>query len=60
MDGFTGISPVDESAEALARALSEMLEDPVRLASMRNHAAQWARESFAPESYPRLVASKLL
>jgi phosphatidylinositol alpha-1,6-mannosyltransferase len=60
MDGVTGVAPVNESAEALATAISEMLEDPARLASMRRHAAQWARESFAPESYPRLVASKLL
>lgn len=60
MDGVTGVGPVNESAEALAKAISEMLEDPARLALMRKHAAQWARQSFAPESYPRLVASKLL
>ena len=60
MDGITGVGPVDESTEALAKAISEMLKDPVRLALMGKHAAQWARESFAPESYPRLVASKLL
>ena len=60
MDGVTGVGPVNESAEALAKAISEVLEDPIRLASMRQRAAQWARESFAPESYPRLVASKLL
>jgi phosphatidylinositol alpha-1,6-mannosyltransferase len=60
MDGATGVAPVDESAEALAAAISEMLQNPIRLASMRKRAAQWARESFAPELYPRLVASKLL
>jgi phosphatidyl-myo-inositol dimannoside synthase len=60
MDGVTGVGPVDESSEALAKAINEMLEDPIRLALMREHAARWARESFAPESYPRLVASKLL
>ena len=60
MDGVTGVGPVNESAEALATAISEMLENPIRLALMRKHAAQWARESFAPELYPRLVASKLL
>lgn len=59
-DGATGIAPVDESAEALASAIKEMLENPVRLALMRKRAAQWARESFAPELYPRLVVSKLL
>jgi phosphatidyl-myo-inositol dimannoside synthase len=60
MDGLTGVAPVNESAEALATAISELLEDPIRLALIRKHAAQWARESFAPELYPRLVASKLL
>jgi phosphatidyl-myo-inositol dimannoside synthase len=60
MDGITGVAPVNESAEALARSISDMLEDPVRLTLMRKHAAQWARESFAPESYPRLVVGKLL
>ena len=30
-DGATGIAPVDESAEALASAIKEMLENPVRL-----------------------------
>ena len=28
MDGFTGVSPNNESAEALATAINEMLEDP--------------------------------
>jgi len=60
MEGVTGIAPVNESAEALAKAIREMLEDPIRLALMAKRAAQWARESFAPESYARLVASKLL
>jgi phosphatidylinositol alpha-1,6-mannosyltransferase len=60
MDGVTGLSPVDESADALAKAIYEMLDDPIRLTLMGKSAAQWARESFAPESYPRLVASKLL
>jgi phosphatidyl-myo-inositol dimannoside synthase len=60
MDGVTGGSPVDESAGALAATISEMLENPIRLALMRKRAAQWARESFAPELYPRLVANKLL
>ena len=60
VDGVTGLGPVNESAEALAKAINEMLEDPARLALMRRCVAQFARESFAPESYPRLVASKLL
>jgi phosphatidyl-myo-inositol dimannoside synthase len=60
MNGVTGVAPVNESSEALAKSISEMLDDPIRLALMRERAAKWARESFAPEWYPRLVASKLL
>jgi phosphatidylinositol alpha-1,6-mannosyltransferase len=58
--GVTGISPVNESSQALAKVINEILEDPIRLELMGKLAAQWARESFGPESYARLVASKLL
>jgi phosphatidylinositol alpha-1,6-mannosyltransferase len=60
MEGLTGIAPADESAEALAKAIDEVLRDPTRLALMREKATQWARESFAPASYARLVARRLL
>lgn len=60
VEGVTGISPVNESSQALAKAINEMLEDPIRLELMGKRASQWARESFAPESYARLVASRLL
>lgn len=60
VDGVTGATPVDESSESLARVLDNLLRDPARLAQMRTQAAQWARESFAPERYARLVVDRLL
>lgn len=59
LEGVTGVAPADETAEALARVLDEMLENPDRLAWMGKRAAEWARESFAPERYSQLVARKL-
>jgi phosphatidyl-myo-inositol dimannoside synthase len=60
VEGVTGVAPTDESAEALARTLGELLGTPTRLAWMGRRAADWARESFAPERYPELVARRLL
>ena len=45
------MAPTDESAEALTRTLQDLLKDPVRLAWMGRHAAEWARQAFAPERY---------
>jgi glycosyltransferase involved in cell wall biosynthesis len=60
VEGVTGVAPPDESAEALARTLDELLKDPDRLALMGRHAAQWARRAFAPECYAPLAVSRLL
>ena len=60
VEGVTGVAPADETAEALARVLDELLGDPARLAWMGKRAADWARESFAPERYAQLVARRLL
>jgi phosphatidylinositol alpha-1,6-mannosyltransferase len=60
VEGVTGAAPVDETTEALASVLLETLEDPARLAWMGRRAAVWARESFAPERYARLVTRRLL
>ena len=60
VEGVTGVAPTDESAEALARVLDELLGTPARLAWMGKRAAEWARESFAPERYAQLVARRLL
>jgi phosphatidyl-myo-inositol dimannoside synthase len=60
VEGITGVAPVNETAEALARVLGDLLENPARLAWMGERAADWARESFAPEHYAQLVARRLL
>lgn len=60
IDRVTGVAPIDETAAALAKVLDSMLADPRRLEQMGRRAAEWARESFAPECYAELVVSKLL
>jgi phosphatidylinositol alpha-1,6-mannosyltransferase len=60
LEGVTGVAPTDETAGALARVLDELLGNPARLAWMGKRAADWARESFAPERYAQLVARRLL
>jgi glycosyltransferase involved in cell wall biosynthesis len=60
VEGVTGVAPTDETAEALARVLDELLGNPARLAWMGKRAADWARESFAPERYAQLAARRLL
>jgi glycosyltransferase involved in cell wall biosynthesis len=60
VEGVTGVAPADETSEALARVLDELLGNPARLAWMGKRAADWARESFAPERYAQLVARRLL
>ena len=60
IDGVTGIAPVDESPEALARTLRSLGKDPARLADMGRQAAQWARWAFAPERYAQLAVKRLL
>jgi phosphatidyl-myo-inositol dimannoside synthase len=59
VEGVTGFAPTDESAQALASTIDELLGNPTRLAWMGKRAADWARESFAPERYPQLVARRL-
>jgi glycosyltransferase involved in cell wall biosynthesis len=60
VEGVTGVAPADESAEALARTLDDMLKDPERLVWMGRHAAQWIRQAFAPEHYAQLAVRRLL
>jgi phosphatidyl-myo-inositol dimannoside synthase len=60
VEGVTGVAPADETAEALARVLDELLRNPSRLVWMGKRAADWAREAFAPERYAQLVARRLL
>jgi glycosyltransferase involved in cell wall biosynthesis len=60
VEGVTGMAPVDESAEALAKVLHDLLKDPGRLAWMGGHAAEWVRQAFDPERYAQLVVRRLL
>jgi phosphatidyl-myo-inositol dimannoside synthase len=60
IEGVTGIAPTDESAEALTKTLQDLLKDPVRLEWMSRQAAQWARQTFAPERYAQLAVRRLL
>jgi phosphatidylinositol alpha-1,6-mannosyltransferase len=60
IDQVTGVAPADETAEALAKTLDELLGDPERLARMGRRAAEWARDSFSPERYAARVVATLL
>ena len=60
IEGVTGVTPSDESAQALARVLDELLDDPARLTVMGRDAADWARKSFNPQEYARLATERLL
>ena len=59
-EGVTGLAPVDETPEALATVLRQVLDDRAKLAAMGKSAAEWARKAFAPECYAPLVARRLL
>ena len=60
VEGVTGVAPPDESVDALEWTLHDLLKDPDRLAWMGRHAAQWARQAFAPERYAQLTVRRLL
>jgi phosphatidyl-myo-inositol dimannoside synthase len=60
VDQVTGVAPADETTEALAKTLDELLDDPGRLAQMGKQAAEWARESFAPGRYASRAVTALL
>jgi phosphatidylinositol alpha-1,6-mannosyltransferase len=60
VEGVTGVAPTDETTVTLSRAIGEMLNDQSRLEMMGERAAQWARESFAPERYVDLAVKRLI
>lgn len=60
IDRVTGVAPLDESAEALTKAIDGLLSEPRRLEQMGKRAAEWARDCFAPERYAELVVAKFL
>jgi len=60
LDGVTGATPKDESAQALAQALSELTRRPGLLPEMGRQSAIWARARFAPDRYAALAVDRLL
>jgi phosphatidylinositol alpha-1,6-mannosyltransferase len=60
VEAVTGVAPTDESAEALAKTLHDLLKDPVRLAEMAVLAGRWARRAFDPDNYAGLAVRRLL
>jgi len=60
LDGVTGATPADESPEALAAVLVDLLADRARLGQMRQRCAEWARMATEPEEHIRSVFSAVL
>jgi glycosyltransferase involved in cell wall biosynthesis len=60
VQGVTGVSPTDETVQALTVVLRELLEDPDRLARMSKRALEWAQERFRPDRYALQASRKLL
>ncbi|MBL7518147.1 glycosyltransferase, partial [Frankia sp. CNm7] len=60
VDGVTGVTPGDESPEALAAVLVDLLTDRARLARMRRRAAEWARMATEPAEHTRAVFTAVL
>jgi len=60
IEQVTGMTPADESSEALATSINNVLEDPSRLSEMGKRAAEWSRELFNPDSYASRVVERLL
>ena len=60
LDRITGFSPIDESAEEMAKILEQILNNPDRLAAMGRRAAEWARECFDPDHYASQAVARLL
>lgn len=58
--GITGVTPVDERSDSLARVIDELLKDPLELTQMGERAAIWARESFAPDRHASQAVARLL
>ena len=60
IDRVTGMAPADESAQALATVLDELLQDTCRLAQMGKSASDWARVCFEPDRYASRAVASLL
>lgn len=53
VDGVTGATPADESAEALAVVIAAMLGNADELSQTSKKATEWARVTTDPEAYAR-------
>jgi glycosyltransferase involved in cell wall biosynthesis len=60
VEDLTGLSPYNESAEALVHSIQRLLSDPELMNAMSNSAAVWSRHRFAPERYRTRVSRALL
>ena len=60
IDDVTGLTPADETAQALRSVLQELLRDPDRLEEMGRLAAAWARAAYAPDRYASRAIARLL
>jgi phosphatidylinositol alpha-1,6-mannosyltransferase len=60
VDGLTGVSPADESVNALVAVLADLLREPDLLTEMGRQAREWAREAYAPERYARRAVAALI
>jgi glycosyltransferase involved in cell wall biosynthesis len=60
VDGVTGATPADESPEALAAVLVDMLSDRARLSRLRQRCTEWARLATEPEDHTRNVFRAIL
>jgi phosphatidyl-myo-inositol dimannoside synthase len=60
LDHVTGVSPADETAQSLGKVLDELLRDSALLDQMGKLAAEWSRQSFAPDRYAARAAAALL
>ena len=60
LEGITGLTPTDESPEALAKVLDDLLQDPHKMSQMGKRAAAWTQESFDPEQYALRAVNCLL
>ena len=58
--GITGLTPVDETPEALAGVLAELFADHAALAALGRAAADWARVRYEPAAHGRQMVRALL
>ncbi|WP_168801788.1 glycosyltransferase family 4 protein [Glycomyces buryatensis] len=58
--GFTGLSPVDESPQALRSAIATILDDDRLRSRMARAAAAWSRNRFDPAHYSEQLIRTLL